>query len=58
MRVIRPISLAMANAIEKNQRHPVAQQIIKKVSTDPNYGVKNMPRISVRSKQIGNIDVG
>ena len=56
MRVIRPIALAMVSAMEKKPKHPVSQTVQKRVNVDMNYGVKNVPAISVRSKAY-NIDI-
>ena len=49
MRQIRPIALAMANAIEKNRQHPVANHVVKQVSVDANYGVKNTYAVRVNA---------
>lgn len=49
MRQIRPIALAMAEAVEKNRQHPVANHVVKKVSVDACYGVKNTYAIRVNA---------
>lgn len=49
MRQIRPIALALAEAIEKNKQHPVSKHVMQKCGVDACYGVKNTYSVRVNA---------
>ncbi len=49
MRVIRPMAWAMADAIEKANKHPVAKHVSACVGKDSNYGVQNTYAVRINA---------
>ncbi|HET8685514.1 MAG TPA: hypothetical protein VFM18_02480 [Methanosarcina sp.] len=54
MRVVRPIALAMVDAMEKNKQHPVAKALQEKANVDSNFGIKNTYSLRINApKKLG-----